>query len=251
MTWPEAVYSYARSLRGMIYRHVAAAPLLNRATLPVRSLEYVDAYREVLVLAGLTDRQAIQSLRAVHGYALGFALACASPSTSATTTRPTSSKPDWTSWSRACAPGCDGLASPCGQGFARLAGSCQSDRSPVTDAGPAALRAVAQPKGVTGIMRPSGEDDSGTTAVLDTMSDQAVGHFHEQGSTHRTCRQQVFDSRRADRVVGSELVERSTADRRGELFGRRGLAAADHALGQNFPAVSSDSWPGHVHHRID
>jgi hypothetical protein len=57
---------------------VAAAPLLNRATLPVRSLEYVDAYREVLVRAGLTDRQAIQSLRAVHGYALGFSLAEAS-----------------------------------------------------------------------------------------------------------------------------------------------------------------------------
>ncbi|HEY1575368.1 MAG TPA: TetR/AcrR family transcriptional regulator C-terminal domain-containing protein [Pseudonocardiaceae bacterium] len=78
MSWPEAVYSYARSLRMMIYRHVAAAPLLNRATLPVRSLEYVDAYREVLVRAGLTDRQAIQSLRAVHGYALGFSLAEAS-----------------------------------------------------------------------------------------------------------------------------------------------------------------------------
>lgn len=75
MTWPEAVYAYARSLRDMIYRHVAAAPLLNRATLPVRSLEYVDAYRTVLVRAGLTDRQAIQSLRAVHGYALGFSLA--------------------------------------------------------------------------------------------------------------------------------------------------------------------------------
>lgn len=75
MTWPEAVHSYARSLHEMVYRHVAAAPLLNRATLPVRSLEYVDAYRKVLVRAGLTDRQAIQSLRAVHGYALGFSLA--------------------------------------------------------------------------------------------------------------------------------------------------------------------------------
>ncbi|HEX5116343.1 MAG TPA: TetR/AcrR family transcriptional regulator C-terminal domain-containing protein [Pseudonocardiaceae bacterium] len=74
-TWPEAVYAYARSLRDMIYRHVAAAPLLNRATLPVSSLEYVDAYRQVLVGAGLTDRQAIQALRAVHGYALGFSLA--------------------------------------------------------------------------------------------------------------------------------------------------------------------------------
>jgi hypothetical protein len=72
------VRSYARSLRDMIYRHAAAAPLLNRGTLPVRSLEHLDAYRQVLVRAGLTDRQAIQALRAVHGYALGFSLAEAS-----------------------------------------------------------------------------------------------------------------------------------------------------------------------------
>lgn len=78
MTWPAAVHSYARSLRDMIYRHAAAAPLLNRGTLPVKSLEHLDAYRQVLVRDGLTDRQAIQALRAAHGYALGFALAEAS-----------------------------------------------------------------------------------------------------------------------------------------------------------------------------
>ena len=78
MTWPDAVHSYARSLRDMIYRHAAAAPLLNRRTLPAKSLEHLDAYRQVLVRDGLTNRQAIKALRAVHGYALGFALAEAS-----------------------------------------------------------------------------------------------------------------------------------------------------------------------------
>lgn len=78
MTWPETVHSYARSLRDMIHRHPAAASLLNRGTVPVNSLAHLDAYRQVLVDDGLTNRQAIQALRAVHGYALGFALAEAS-----------------------------------------------------------------------------------------------------------------------------------------------------------------------------
>ncbi|HEY1575369.1 MAG TPA: phytanoyl-CoA dioxygenase family protein [Pseudonocardiaceae bacterium] len=37
---------------------------------------------------------------------------------------------------------------------------------------------------MTGIMQPTGEDHSGTTAVLDAVSDQAVDHFHEQGFVH-------------------------------------------------------------------
>lgn len=75
MDWPEAVRSYACSLHDMICRHPAAAPLLNRRTLAATSLEHLDAYRQVLVRDGLTNRQAIQVLRAVHGYALGFSLA--------------------------------------------------------------------------------------------------------------------------------------------------------------------------------
>lgn len=75
MTWPEAVRSYAHSLRDMIHRHPAAAPLLNRGMLPARSLEYLDAYREVLLRAGFTNHHAIQALHAVYVYASGYALA--------------------------------------------------------------------------------------------------------------------------------------------------------------------------------
>lgn len=78
MTWSEALHSYAHSLRDLIFRHVAAAPLLNRRAMPIKSLEHLDAYREVLVQGGLTGPQAIQALRVVHGYSLGFALVEAS-----------------------------------------------------------------------------------------------------------------------------------------------------------------------------
>lgn len=36
-------------------------------------------------------------------------------------------------------------------------------------------------EGVTGIMNPTGDNDSGMTTVLDTVSDQAVVDFHDQG----------------------------------------------------------------------
>lgn len=75
MTWPEAVRSYAHSLRNMISRHPAAAPLLTRGMIPARSLEDLDAYRQVLLDGGFTNHNAVQALRAVHVYACGYALA--------------------------------------------------------------------------------------------------------------------------------------------------------------------------------
>lgn len=78
MTWPEAVRSYASALRDMVYRHPAAAPLLNRGVLPARSLEFLDSHRQVLLRDGFTESKAMQALRVVHVYAFGDALVGAS-----------------------------------------------------------------------------------------------------------------------------------------------------------------------------
>jgi len=75
MTWPEAVRCYAHSLRDMIVRHPAAAPLLNRGLMPARSLEYLDACRQVLLRDGFTQHRVMQALRAVYVYATGYGLA--------------------------------------------------------------------------------------------------------------------------------------------------------------------------------
>lgn len=75
MTWPEAVRSYAHSLRDLILRHPAARPLLGRGVLPTRFLEHLDGYRQVLLRSGFSDQYALRALRAVHHYAIGSAVA--------------------------------------------------------------------------------------------------------------------------------------------------------------------------------
>ncbi|MGH3621773.1 MAG: TetR/AcrR family transcriptional regulator C-terminal domain-containing protein [Sciscionella sp.] len=78
MTWQDAVRCYATSLRELINRHPAAAPLMSRSVVPTRALEEADAYRQVLLRDGFTNEQAIRTLRAVAVYARGSALTEAS-----------------------------------------------------------------------------------------------------------------------------------------------------------------------------
>ena len=74
--WREAVRSMASSLRDMIRRHPAAAPLLaSRRILPTHALEVLDAYLQVLRRAGFTEDRALEVLRVVQVYAQGHALA--------------------------------------------------------------------------------------------------------------------------------------------------------------------------------
>jgi len=76
MDWRDALRALARSLRDVILRHPAAAPLLvSRAVMPTRRLEVIDAYLQVLRHAGFPEDRALDVLRTVYVYALGHALA--------------------------------------------------------------------------------------------------------------------------------------------------------------------------------
>lgn len=73
--WPDALRLLAREIRGMILRHPAAAPLLvSRPVMTTRQLQQVDGYLRLLMRQGFTEDRAVEVLRTLHGYALGFAL---------------------------------------------------------------------------------------------------------------------------------------------------------------------------------
>jgi AcrR family transcriptional regulator len=73
--WPDALRRLAGEIRAMILRHPAAAPLLvSRQVLTTRQLQQVDGYRGLLIRQGFTEERAVEVLRTVYGYALGFAL---------------------------------------------------------------------------------------------------------------------------------------------------------------------------------
>lgn len=73
--WRAVLRGFAASLRDMVHRHPAAAPLLaSRRVLTVHSLEVIDACLRVLRRAGFTEDRALEVLRVVHVYALGHAL---------------------------------------------------------------------------------------------------------------------------------------------------------------------------------
>jgi AcrR family transcriptional regulator len=74
--WRDALRRLARSLREVIRRHPAAAPLLvSRNVMPTRRLEVIDAYLRVLRHAGFPAGRALDVLRTVYVYAQGYALA--------------------------------------------------------------------------------------------------------------------------------------------------------------------------------
>lgn len=73
--WPDALRGLAGEIRAMILRHPAAAPLLvSRQVMTTRQLQQVDGYCGLLTGQGFTEDRAVEVLRTVYGYALGFAL---------------------------------------------------------------------------------------------------------------------------------------------------------------------------------
>lgn len=73
--WRDALRLLAREIRALILRHPAAAPLLvSRQVMTTRQLQQVDGYLGLLTGHGFTGDRAVEVLRTVYGYALGFAL---------------------------------------------------------------------------------------------------------------------------------------------------------------------------------
>lgn len=73
--WQDALRAAARSIRATIHRHPNAAPLLaSRSVMPLAALQAVAGYRDQLHASGFTDQRAIEALRVVMGYALGYSL---------------------------------------------------------------------------------------------------------------------------------------------------------------------------------
>lgn len=73
--WRKALTSYAHALRGLIRRHPHAAPLLiSRPIMSTYHLEVLDAHLQVLRGGRFTDERAVELLRTVEAYALGYAL---------------------------------------------------------------------------------------------------------------------------------------------------------------------------------
>lgn len=73
--WPDILRAAAQSVRDGVRRHPNAAPLLaSRAVMPRTALEAVAGYHDRLAAVGFTDTQAVEALRVVIGYALGYSL---------------------------------------------------------------------------------------------------------------------------------------------------------------------------------
>jgi AcrR family transcriptional regulator len=73
--WRAALRRFAASLRDLVHRHPAAAPLLaSRHILPARTLDVVGAYLRVLRSAGFDARRALEVVGVVQVYAQGHAL---------------------------------------------------------------------------------------------------------------------------------------------------------------------------------
>jgi AcrR family transcriptional regulator len=73
--WRDALRRLAREIRALILRHPAAAPLLvSRQVMTMRQLQQVDAHLKLLMGQGFAEDRAVEVLRALYGYALGYAL---------------------------------------------------------------------------------------------------------------------------------------------------------------------------------
>ena len=73
--WRGALRRLAGDIRALILRHPAAAPLLvSRQVMTTQQLEQVDHYTRLLIRQGFTEDRAVEVLRTLYGYALGFAL---------------------------------------------------------------------------------------------------------------------------------------------------------------------------------
>jgi AcrR family transcriptional regulator len=73
--WRETIATLARALRDLVHRHPHAATLLtSRPIVPTAALRTFDALLRTLRGAGLPETRAIQLLRTMLAYALGFAL---------------------------------------------------------------------------------------------------------------------------------------------------------------------------------
>jgi TetR/AcrR family tetracycline transcriptional repressor len=74
--WPQALRSLARSVRAVVRRHPAAAPLLlSRRIMPAPALRVCELHLQVLRRATFSEHRAVEVLRAVLAHACGFALA--------------------------------------------------------------------------------------------------------------------------------------------------------------------------------
>jgi AcrR family transcriptional regulator len=74
--WRGEVRALVRSLRDLVHRHPAAAPLLlSRPVMPTSALEFYDHYLRRLTDGGLRQQRAVELLRTVTAYGFGFALA--------------------------------------------------------------------------------------------------------------------------------------------------------------------------------
>jgi TetR/AcrR family transcriptional regulator, tetracycline repressor protein len=74
LTWQDDVRAFAQSLRELVHRHPEAAQLLmNRRIMPLPALEYFDVYVRRLEAGGLSAARALEVVRTLIAYAIGFA----------------------------------------------------------------------------------------------------------------------------------------------------------------------------------
>jgi AcrR family transcriptional regulator len=74
-SWPDSLRHLAAQIRALVQRHPAAASLLvSRQVMTTRQLRQLDGYRGLLTRQGFTEDRAVEVLRTLYGYALGFAL---------------------------------------------------------------------------------------------------------------------------------------------------------------------------------
>jgi TetR/AcrR family transcriptional regulator, tetracycline repressor protein len=73
-SWQDEVRGFAQSLRDLVHRHPEAAQLLmNRRIMPIPALEYFDLYVRRLETGGLSPARALEVVRTLIAYAIGFA----------------------------------------------------------------------------------------------------------------------------------------------------------------------------------
>jgi len=73
--WRDTLTSFAHALRALIHRHPHAAPLLiSRPIMSTYHLEVLAAHLRVLRDGGFAEEQAVEVVRAVEAYTLGYAL---------------------------------------------------------------------------------------------------------------------------------------------------------------------------------
>lgn len=74
-SWQEEVRAFAGALRDTIRRHPNAAPLVtSRSIMPTQELAFFNTYLARLQAGGLGEPSALELVRTVSAYAIGFAL---------------------------------------------------------------------------------------------------------------------------------------------------------------------------------